>query len=167
MLSLAVITFTACNKTIVSDCANPFPEQYARISDNMGKESNYPIEIIITLRVGHQASECNNSCVKVGDHYTHVKCQGRGNACPVIIKIGGNNSQQKTPVFDGVVDSLWEPTHEDYYPLPARSIIVLYDSNNEISYLNIPEQTLLRDSLTHLFTITGLFFSEDPEYTNE
>lgn len=163
---LVIVLFVACNKTTSKEDVNPLPKEYARIGNLGAKESDTPIEITITFTVGHDASDCDNSCCRIWDQQTHIPCQGSGNACPVTIKIGGKKSTQKSPAFDAEVDSLWEPTTEDYYPVPARSLVVLDAPEGSPYYLNIPEQTLVRDSLTDRFTFTGLFFSETAAYSN-
>ena len=167
VLGLVCAMMHACNKTTPSEKAGSLPRQYARICEPDAKESNTPIEITITFTVGHEASDCDNSCCwTLADQQTHVPCQGSGNACPVIIKIGGKKSTQKSSAFDAEIDSLWEPTPADYYPVPARSLVVLDAPEGTPNYLNIPEQTLVRDSLTDRFTFTGLFFSETAAYSN-
>ncbi len=163
---LVIVMFAACNKTTSTEDVGPLPKQYARI-DNLGaKESDTPIRITITFTVGHDAGDCDNSCCRIWDQQTHIPCQGSGNDCLVTIKIGGKKSMQKSPAFEAEVDSLWEPTTSDYYPVPARTLVILDAPEGFPSYLNIPEQTLLRDSLTDKFTFTGLFFSETAAYSN-
>lgn len=163
---LVIVMFAACNKTTSTEDVGPLPKQYARIDNPGTKEGNMPIEITITFTVGHNASECDNSCCRIWDQQTHIPCQGSGNACPVVIKIGGKRSTQKSPDFDAEVDSLWEPTTADYYPVPARSLVILDAPEGFPSYLNIPEQTLVRDSVTQQFVFTGLFFSDSMTYCN-
>lgn len=166
-LGLVALVLFSCNKATESSGGNQLPEHYARMAADSNKESDCPIEITIRLRVGHNASECDHSCyTAMANQNMHVNCQGRGNACPVVIKIGGDKPTQKSPAFDAEIDSLWEPTSADYYPLPARSLVVLDTPGDAPAYLNIPEQTLLRDSLTGRFTLSGLFFSETAAYSN-
>ena len=57
-------------------------------------------------------------------------------------------------------------TSADFFLMPDRSLNYT-DENNNRMYLNIPEQLVFRDSVTRQFTFTGLFFTDDPEYTNE
>lgn len=167
VLGLAALAIFSCNKATESVGVRQLPEYYARITADTSKENNYPIEIIIRFRVGHSASECDHSCNRTWtDATSHVNCQGGGNACSVEMKIGKSSTNQKTPTFDAVVDSLWEPTSGDLYAVPSRSLVVLDTPEGAPSYLNIPEQTLLRDSITNRFTFTGLFFSYEPEYSN-
>ena len=167
VLGLAALAMVSCNKTTDPVVVNQLPECYARMTTDTLKESNYPIEITIRLRVGHNASECDNSCVSIiANQNTHVNCQGRGNACPVTIKIGEITSPGKSPTFNAVVDSLWEPTNEDSYMVPARSLVILDTPDGTPLYLNIPEQTLLRDSITNRFSFSGLFISESAAYSN-
>ena len=167
VLTLAVMMLAACNKTFVTSEQGPLPEHYARVIEGDSKEA-FPIEIVITIHLGHNASDCDNSCIRtITSQTTHVNCQGAGNACPVVIKIGGRSTQQKTSQFDAVVDSLWEPTSEDVFEIPARSLVVLEAPEGYASYLNIPEQTLVRDSVTQQFVFRGLFFSDSVAYSND
>lgn len=166
VLGLAALAMFSCNKATESVGVCQLPEYYARIAADTSKENN-SIEIIIRFRIGHNADECDHSCyTAMANQNTHMNCRGRGNACPVEIKIGKSSTHQKTPTFEAEVDSLWEPTTEDYYPVPARSLVVLDAPEGSPYYLNIPEQTLVRDSLTDRFTFTGLFFSETAAYSN-
>ncbi|MCR4873007.1 MAG: hypothetical protein K5885_05620 [Bacteroidales bacterium] len=57
-------------------------------------------------------------------------------------------------------------TSEDFFVMPYRSLNYTDENNNRI-FLNIPAQQVYRDSVTQQFTFTGLFFTDDPEYTNE
>ncbi len=74
-------------------------------------------------------------------------------------------SQSGTAVTATTTDT-FGLTSEDFFLMPDRSLSYT-DENNNRMYLNIPEQLVFRDSVTRQFTFTGLFFTDDPEYTNE
>ena len=163
-LIMSIVVMSACDKTFVSDNRKPMPENYAMFGEAPSKEGSHPIEI--TYRVGHTASDCNNSCIIANGVPSHADCQGSGNACVVKIRLWPIGGQPKGETFSMVVDTLWEPTSGDFFNMPARSLIVL-DSPDAISrFLNIPSQLLERDSLTRQFTFTGLFFSDTAVYYN-
>ena len=56
-------------------------------------------------------------------------------------------------------------TSENFFAMPDRSLEYI-DANNEKIYLNIPAQTVYRDTATLQFTFTGLYFSSTAAYSN-
>ena len=114
------------------------------------------------VNIGHQASDCKNSCVTVNGQSMHVNCQGAGNYCSksasvVIQDIGGSVIAVTTDTF-GL-------TSEDFFYMPARSLST--PTIGPEHYLNIPAQVVYRDSAKQQFTFTGLFYSETPAYSND
>ena len=154
---------TACNKVSYTKSPGPMPENYAKVESSSSKEGE-PIEI--TYRVGHTASECNNSCVVINGEPSHIDCQGRGKACLVTIVIWPIGGQPKSPTFSAVVDTVRDLTTEDFFLMPDRSLTVIGNADTTM-YLNIPGQYLFRDTTTHQFTFTGLFFSDEAVYSND
>ena len=77
--------------------------------------------------------------------------------------IGG---QPKGETFSAVVDTVWSLTTEDYFNMPDRSLAVLDAPSEDKRFLNIPAQLIFRDSVTHQFTFTGLFYSNTAAYSN-
>ena len=74
-LGLVALVLFSCNKATESSGGNQLPEHYARMAADSNKESNYPIEITIRLRVGHNASECDHSCyTTMANQNMHVNC---------------------------------------------------------------------------------------------
>ena len=161
----AVIMMSACNK--IGNTVNnvPKPNNYATMGGASSKEGGKPIEITIT--VGHDISECNNSCVLVNGEPGHVDCQGFGEACVVTIRIWPIGGQPKGGTFCAIVDTVWGLTSEDFFDMPNRSLTILNAPSEDEAYLNIPAQLVFRDSVTQQFTFTGLFITEEPEYTND
>ena len=158
-----VIMMSACDKVTYTSSTGPLPENYATMENSSSKEGA-PIEI--TYTVGHDASECNNSCVTINGVPTHIDCQGRGDACLVTIILWPFGGQPKSPTFSAVVDTVRDLTSEDFFLMPNRSLTVLGHDDTTM-YLNIHEQFLVRDSVTRQFTFTGLFFSDEAAYIND
>jgi len=158
-----VIMMAACDKVTYTSGTGPLPENYATIGNFSSKEGD-PIEI--TYTVGHNASECNNACVTVNGVPCHIDCQGRGKACIVKIVLWPIGGQPKSPTFNAVVDTVWDLTSEDFFLMPDRSLTIIGEADSTM-YLNIPEQFLIRDSVTQRFTFTGLFFSNEAMYSND
>ena len=160
----AVILMAACNKIDNNVNKDPKQDNYATVGDPFSKEDG-PIEI--TTTVGHDISECNNSCTIVNGIPGHVDCQGSGEACLITIRIWPVGGQPKGGTFNAVVDTVWSLTTEDYFNMPDRSLTVLNAPTENEAYLNIPAQLVYRDTVTQQFTFTGLFFSATAAYTND
>lgn len=159
----AVVLMTACNKIDNNANKDPKPNNYATVGNSFSKEDR-PIEI--TYRVGHNGSECNYSCIISNGVPSHVDCQGLGDACLVTIWIWPIGGQPKGETFNVMVDTVWGLTTEDFFNMPNRSLTVLDAPSENQAYLNIPAQLVYRDSLTHQFTFTGLFYSDKAAYCN-
>jgi hypothetical protein len=163
VLLAASILMAACNKIDNNVNMNPKPDNYATVGNSFSKEDG-PIEI--TMTAGHDASECNNSCIILNGVPGHADCQGRGDACVITIRIWPVGGQPKGETFNVVVDTVWNLTTEDYFNMPDRSLTVLDAPSENQAYLNIPAQLVYRDSVTQQFTFTGLFFSNTAAYSN-
>ena len=158
----AVIVMTACNKIDNNVNLNPKPSNYATVENFSSKETGKPI--VITFTVGHDASECGNSCITENGVPGHADCQGFGDDCVVTIQIWPIGGQPKGETFSAVVDTLWSLTTEDFFNMPNRSLTVLDAVSENAAYLNIPAQLVFRDTVTQLFTFTGLSFTNRPLY---
>jgi len=161
----AVMMMASCKKIDNPVCNALKPDNYATVGGSSAKEGGKPIEI--TFTAGHNGSECNYACIISNGIPSHVDCQGWGDACVVTIRIwpiGGG--QPKGETFNAVVDTVWSLTTEDCFNMPERSLTVLNASSEKGSFLNIPAQTVYRDSVTQQFTFMGLFYSDKAVYTN-
>ena len=58
-------------------------------------------------------------------------------------------------------------TNEAFFNMPSRSLFVEYDDKNNEVWLNIPAQLVFRDSVSHQFTFTGLYYSNSQIYEND
>lgn len=160
---MSLVAMSSCNKTSISNNPGPLPENYALTGISSSKDGNNPIEI--TYRIGHTASECGNACIIMNGVPSHADCQGSGNACVVRLRLWPIGGQPKSNTFSALVDSLWDPTAEDFFLTPNRSLLFI-DGNNSRIYLNIPEQLVYRDTITKQFTFTRLFFSDTAAFSN-
>lgn len=165
ILVMSLMVMSACDKTFISNSPGTMPENYATIMDTCSKDNGKPIEI--TYRVGHTASDCNNSCILVNGIPSHEDCQSYGEACVIVIRLWPIGGQPQGETFSMAVDTLWEPTSGDFFNMPARSLTVLDNPDVTSQFLNIPAQMLKRDSLTRRFTFERLFFSDTAAYSND
>ena len=114
------------------------------------------------VNIGHQASDCKNSCVVVNGQSTHVDCQGFGHLCSTSAAV--TIHQVGTAIIAMTTDT-FGLTSEDFFYMPARSLST--PTIGPEHYLNIPAQVVYRDSAKLQFTFTGLFYSETPAYSND
>ena len=163
VLLAATILMVGCNKMDNNVTKNPKPDNYATVGTPLSKEGGKPIEI--TISVGHNANECTG-CIYSNGHLGHADCQGWGDACVITIRLWPIGGQPKGGTFSAVVDTVWSLTTEDFFNMPDRSLTVLDATSENQAYLNIPAQLVYRDSLTHQFTFTGLFYSDKAAYCN-
>ena len=85
-----------------------------------------------------------------------------GNYCRFVARV--TLDTVGTDIFATTLDT-FDLTSEDFFVMPDRSLNYT-DENNNRMYLNIPEQLMLRDTVTQQFTFTGLFFSNTAAYAN-
>ncbi len=116
------------------------------------------------IHVGHHSSDCKGQCIQINGTPTHVNCQGFGHYCPIItsvslVQIGTAVTATTTDTFD--------LTTEDFFLMPDRSLYFYTDEKDNLVFLNIPEQMVYRDSTTLQFTLTGLFLTNTPAYSND
>lgn len=121
--------------------------------------------ISCSLKVGHDAKDCNNSCLVVNGHRIHIDCQGAVRKCIVRVSL------QLETISDNhytatTIDTL-ELTDQDVFNMPARSMCVEPDVNGKSIWLNIPAQLVIRDSVTRQFTLTGLNYTNYKYYNND
>ena len=113
------------------------------------------------LNIGHQASDCKNSCVVVSGQSIHVDCQGFGHQCNTSAAV---TFQQVGTAITATTTDTFGLTSLDFFNMPARSLSTGEGGDN--AYLNIPAQLVERDTATLQFTFTGLFYTNKPEYNN-
>ena len=115
---------------------------------------------LMLSEVGHDGAKCPG-CVLEGGQLIHVDCQGDGHSCTLssnvnLFTVGGT--------IVAVTTDTVGLTSEDFFNMPARSLSTGEGGNS--AYLNIPPQLVERDTATLQFTLTGLFYTNKPEYNN-
>jgi len=118
---------------------------------------------LLYLYCGHSIKECGGKCLEINGVLTHADCIGAGAYCPLassmqLVNAGG--------VLTAITTDTFGLTSLDFFAMPDRSLDYVDENNNKI-YLNIPAQTVYRDSTTLQFTFTGLYFSSTPAYNND
>lgn len=113
------------------------------------------------LNIGHQASDCKNSCVVVSGQSIHVDCQGFGHQCNTSAAV---TFQQVGTAITATTTDTFGLTSEDFFYMPARSLST--GEGGSTAYLNIPALLVERDTATLQFTFTGLAYSDKPWYNN-
>ena len=113
---------------------------------------------------GHTASECGGNCIPppIGGH---VDCQGNGTHC----------AKSATILVESVTSTLYtattqdstDLTSEEFFNMPARSLYTGLDNSGAPRWLNIPAQLSIRDSVTRVFTFSGVYFSQQQVYKNQ
>ena len=89
---------------------------------------------------------------------------GPGSYCPKSVAVALN---QVGSTITATTTDTFDLTFEDFFAMPARSLYYYTEDNNNVVYLNIPEQMVYRDTATLQFTFTGLFLTNVPEYNND
>lgn len=119
-------------------------------------------EYVLVTNLGHDAKGCSG-CILNRGKYIHVDCQGYGTACSTIATVSLNTIGSS---LTATTMDTFGLTNLDFFAMPDRSLDYMDENNNKI-YLNIPAQTVYRDSTTLQFTFTGLYFSTAPAYNND
>ncbi len=148
----------SCNKTAQKESLKDYQHKIVPIED--GSKSN---SFMIATRVGHLRENCKNGCVSVGGQKYHADCRLFGNYCLMLTQV--TLSQFGAMLTATTIDST-ELTSDDFYMIPDRSLYAGRDEKGNDLWLNIPEQTSYRDSVTRQFTFTGLYYSNSQVYQN-
>jgi hypothetical protein len=118
----------------------------------------------LSIKIGHLVTDCNNSCIMIMGELGHADCMGYGRVC--------NRTANAMLVQDGSSFSLVLEDPEAFgydlnFQFPDRTLFITNPQNNTDLWLNIPEQTLLRDHNGVSFMIQNIWFSEEPELENQ
>ena len=119
----------------------------------------------LNTRVGHTKEDCDGSCHP--GYNTHRDCAGHGKACQTWGTIEFEKPLSKsisTPLHHFNAHCLDPEDFSDYetFAMPARSFYI--KENNQ--WINIPQQTLERDTETRCFLVKGITFTEKAIYPN-
>ena len=161
-LSVFLAALLFCNCTTKEVTEMPNHENVAYLLENNSKYSlggNY----LLSTKAGHSSSECPG-CITIGGTTHHVECMGVGGGCSYASSVNLSSSDGKT--YTAVTLNAYDLTSEDFFLMPDRSLFVGMNEKEEI-WMNIPEQLAFRDSITNLFTFTGIFFTNYPVYKNQ
>ena len=154
---LFILFLYSCQKSDKVKITNH--DSTAVLLDQNAKGRTYQLIVM----VGHPAAECNG-CVTMFGRTFHMDCMGDGSACAkssiVSLYQSGYNDYTATTLDSTAL------TDEDFFNMPSRSLFVEYDEKNNEVWLNIPAQFVYRDSLSHQFTFTGLFYTNSAYYAN-
>ncbi len=115
---------------------------------------------------GHKASTCSNSCTTAGGVNCHVPCQGWGSTCDLKATVSVSKESAGND-YEAVTLDDYGPTDGPTYNMPARSFYVedkVYE--NGYTWMNIPEQTLVRESKSNSFKFQNISFSSEPLFNN-
>ncbi len=164
VLSLAILAstmlFTSCEKESRQvEQHQPSPNRIVVIPSDSKTAST----TILVSQIGHDGKNCPG-CILSGGQLIHVDCMGDGHYCRLVSEV---QLQQVGSTFTATTVDTFGLTSGDFFNMPARSLYFYTEDNNNIVYLNIPEQMVYRDTATLQFTFTGLFLTNVPEYNND
>lgn len=118
----------------------------------------------LETRAGHTAKECDGSCNK--SQLTHIDCAGSGKQCLIFGSIELErpikNHILKPQNFNARCLHPEDFSDHETFAMPARSFYI--KENNR--WINIPQQTLERDTETRCFLIKSITFTEKAIYPN-
>ncbi|MCQ2284517.1 MAG: hypothetical protein MJZ57_06420 [Bacteroidales bacterium] len=148
----------ACNRSSIDS----IDENFAMPSDPSDKLST---NITCHFQVGHDASDCGNSCIAVNGHRIHVDCQGYGRKCSQIAHL--QVAEISSNIYEGTTTDATDLTDQQFFNMPARSLCIQTNLNGKSTWLNIPAQLVYRDSISRQFTLSGLFYTDYQYYNND
>ena len=117
------------------------------------------------VAVGHNATDCNNSCVRMNGKDQHVDCQGWGHTCSVNQKLTLKSNDDGT--YLATTLNADELTALDLFNMPDRSIYVGLDEKNNEQWINIPAQLSYKDAISQQFTYKDVIITEKQFYPNK
>ncbi|MDY6326606.1 MAG: hypothetical protein SPL47_04750 [Bacteroidales bacterium] len=154
----AILMFAACEKEIVKpEIRKPSTNRVVVTPQNGKNETT----TVLVSHIGHDGKTCKG-CVLDGGDFIHMDCMGVGNYCRLAAAV---QLQRFGTAVAATTTDTFGLTSEDFFLMPDRSLHYTDEKGNNI-FLNIPGQTVYRDSTTLQFTFTRLFFSERPAYSN-
>lgn len=115
---------------------------------------------IVQTRCGHTYRECNGMC-SLG----HLDCQGYGSTCAKSATL--SVTPVSSTLYTGTTQDSTDLTDDPFFNMPDRSLFVGKDDSGTDIWLNIPAQLVYRDSVTRLFTFSGLYYSSRQVYKNQ
>ena len=159
IVTTAMLMCPSCEKTTDTQGKGYHSDNKVILLPTETKESSY----LLTITTGHLRTHCGGSCISINGKPCHIDCMGDGHICLTSAAVSLN---QVGADLTATTTDTFGLTSEDFFNMPDRSLNYTDENNNRI-FLNIPAQQVYRDSVTQQFTFTGLFFTDDTEYTNE
>ena len=156
---LALLSLASCQK---SGLDNPQPLSPNRVIPIHTTDAKTAGQYWLSSEIGHDGKDCPG-CVMYYGKRIHRDCMHHGNYCRFVARV--TLDTVGTDISATTLDT-FDLTSEDFFMMPNRSLNYT-DENNNLIYLNIPEQLIFRDTATRQFTFTGLYFSDGPVYTND
>lgn len=155
-MAMACLSIVSCSKKETAKEPLSYKNRLIPI-ESEAKTQNY----LMSIQVGHQGEGCKG-CVTILGVTAHVDCMNYGNYCARYAVV---SLDQVGTTFTATTIDTFDLTSEDFFAMPERSLAYM-EKNNQIIYLNIPEQIVFRDTTTQQFTFTGLFLSNTAAYNN-
>lgn len=158
LLVAILISFTACEKR---DHVITNNDHWAQKLSNDKKTGTL---YSVGSQCGHTISECGGTCLPpiIGGH---ADCQGYGTHCTLSATMLVVPSS--STLYTATTQDSTDLTNEEFFNMPARSLYTGMDESGLPCWLNIPAQLSIRDSVTRLFTFSGVYFSDQQVYKNQ
>ena len=163
---IAIIFIISCQKDKTLVNSNPKKVKSSSTAQKtVGlKSSGYGGTYVLSSHVGHTAAQCSNSCSVVNGVKRHLSCQSFGNICNFVANINISKvlpDNNEDPYYNAIGVNSDEPTTENTFMMPARSFYIENNNfENGYIWLNIPEQTLVRNNENEFIYYNITFTSE-------
>jgi len=116
------------------------------------------------MHIGHRAQGCNG-CVLINGRYVHRDCMGIGSECTLSANVRLDEISDN--LYSATTIDTLDLTDQQFFDMPDRSLCVQANLNGKSTWLNIPAQLVLRDSISRQFTLSGLFYTDYQYYSND
>ena len=124
-------------------------------------------DYVLSASVGHNSTDCNNSCTMVGGVTCHVNCQGWGSICNSTATVNVKKAAGKSHSYQATTLNNYGPTDGLTYNMPARSFYIAYAGfTNGYIWLNVPAQILQRNNINQYFHYSNISFTSQALYSN-
>lgn len=140
----------------------PLVAEYNHCAQEIPNDKKTGTLFSITTLCGHTISECGGNCMMTP--FGHADCQGPGSSCTMSANILVEPTASSS--FIATTQDSTDLTSEEFFNMPDRSLYTGLDGDGKPCWLNIPAQLAIRDSVTRLFTFSGVFYSSQQVYKN-
>jgi hypothetical protein len=173
MLSIIGLMATSCVKD--NDIENNAEQQTlttttantpTAVRMNRFKSTSFEGVYLLASNVGHKSTECGGKCKYSNGTWFHSDCQSFGNVCSLRASVNVSYTGVSN-IYKGMGINDYEPIDEVDFSMPDRSFYVENENfPNGKGWLNVPEQVLQRDPLTHQFIYKNISFTKEALYKN-